>query len=85
MNKNQLIKEIREFLKTYAKKSADNPEEYNSPDAYLLEMAANELEINDSISRYPFSEWGSGGYGPYTSKEGQKIHDDLLKEISKFI
>ena len=30
-------------------------------------------------------EWSSGGYKPYSSKEGREEHDYLVKEIYKII
>ena len=30
-------------------------------------------------------EWSSGGYKPYSSKEGKEEHDYLVKEIYKII
>jgi hypothetical protein len=82
MTKKQLSKRIRVFLKTYTKKVND---EYTSPDAYQLETCADMLDNNIDIQRLPWSEWGSGGYLPYSSKEGSKEHDFLLNEISKII
>jgi hypothetical protein len=32
-----------------------------------------------------WSEWGSGGYKPYSSKQGRDEHDLLVKEIYKII
>jgi hypothetical protein len=80
-DKKTLAKRIRKFLDTYAKKDAEGAE-WNSPDAYELERCIRELETG-VILKAPFSEWGSGGYYPYTSKEGQKEHDEILKEIKK--
>lgn len=75
---------IRRFLKKYAGRTPDG-EDYTSPDAYQLEAAAEELDSTGTVSKLPFSEWGSGGYKPYTSKDGRKIHDDIIEEIGKLI
>lgn len=76
---------IRRFLKIYAKRSADDPQEWSCPDAYALETAATELENFGDLSRIPFSEWGSGGYGPYTSEIGRAEHEDILTACKKFL
>ena len=80
----KLAADIRLFLATYAKRCPDTPTEYSSPDAYELETAATELENFDSISSMPFSEWGSGGYGPYASKSGRLEHDRLIAACKEF-
>jgi hypothetical protein len=79
----KLADDIRLFLATYAKRCPDEPTEYSSPDAYELETAATELENFDSISSMPFSEWGSGGYGPYASKVGRLEHERLIAECKE--
>ena len=80
MTRENLVKRIRAFLAKYAGKTEEG--EYTSPDAYCLESAANMLEIEREVI-FPFSEWGSGGYKPYSSKEGRAEHDLLVAEISK--
>ena len=80
MSKKRLAKRIRVFLKTYAKKTEDG--EWNSPDAYQLEACANILETDELPHAIPFSEWGSGGYYPYTSKAGQREHSQILVKIA---
>jgi hypothetical protein len=72
---------IRRFLKKYAGTTADG--DYTSPDAYQLESAAEELESTGTVSKLPWSEWGSGGYKPYSSKDGKKIHDEIIDALSK--
>jgi len=81
----KLASDIRVFLERYAKRCPNEPSEYTSPDAYCLETAATELENFDNISTMPNSEWGSGGYGPYSSKEGRKEHNRLLEECRSFV
>lgn len=81
-NKQQLAKEIREFLAKYAGRVPDRPDEYTSPDAYQLEMAATLLEQNKNV-QYINSSWQSGGYKPYTSEEGRKLHDSLINRCKK--
>lgn len=71
---------IREFLKEFAGRAASDPTEYSSPDAVELERFAFELEtVSRPALKPPFSEWGSGGYKPYTSKRGRELHDAILK------
>jgi len=74
----QLAADIRTFLAKYGKKDANEPLEWNSPDAAALELAAGVFEVNALLRHVPHSEWGSGGYYPYTSKEGKRQHDDLI-------
>jgi hypothetical protein len=80
MSKKKLAKHIRVFLKSYARKTEEG--EWTSPDAYQLEGCADILDTGGLPDNIPFSEWGSGGYHPYTSKVGQKEHDQILMEIT---
>jgi hypothetical protein len=48
---------IRLFLEKYGKHSADNPTEWNSPDASELETAATELENFDNITTIKLGIW----------------------------
>jgi len=85
----ELAVRIRKFLSEYA---GINPnwdgesqdDKYTSPDAYELETCA-ELFEQGIVPKKCWSEWGSGGYKPYTSKEGREEHDKLIKEIYKLI
>lgn len=81
----ELAEEIKEFMMAYGKRDANEPSEWNSPDGCMMECAALELEARGYVSRLPFSDWGSGGYKPYSSKEGEKLHNDLKVKISKFL
>jgi len=81
---NKLSLKIRKFLVKYAKLQPGTTK-YTSPDAYQLEAAATELEKTNTISTFPWSEWGSGGYGPYTSKRGRKQHDDILDALKEIM
>lgn len=76
--------ELRSFLKAHAKKMQDGVE-YNSPDAYAFEVAANELEGFGHVSRLPNSEWGSGGYAPYNDKAAREWHDRLIIRCKRFL
>lgn len=87
----QLAKRIYIFLEKYAGIRPDfNPEydedyeKYTSPDASMMRYCADMLNEEKKPERC-FSEWGSGGYEPYTSKEGKEEHDYLVKEIYKII
>jgi hypothetical protein len=73
-----IVKRIREFLKKYAALTPDG--EYNGPDSNMLEFAADQLEVNGPISRL-WSDWGSGCYKPYSSKEGRLEHDEIVNLI----
>lgn len=74
---------IKQFLDKYA--GIDSEGEYTSPDAYMLLEAAQFLEQGSLPRRFPWSEWGSGGYKPYTSEIGRKEHDAILEEIKKLM
>lgn len=84
MDAKELASEIQAFLAKYGKRSASEPEEWSSPDAYLMEHCAKMLEAG-KLPRMPHSGWESGGYGPYMSKEGRELHDELLVKIGAFI
>ncbi len=85
-----LAKRILKFIDTYAGVRPDwceiegIDEKYTSPDAYEMLYCANELN-NNKIPIQCFSEWGSGGYNPYTSKEGKEEHDYLRSKIYDLI
>lgn len=90
MNYLELAKRIHDFIKKYAGirpnwcETEDFDEKYTSPDAYELLRCADMLNHEQKPNKC-FSEWGSGGYTPYTSKEGREEHDYLVKEIYKII
>ena len=83
----QLGNEIKEFLSKHGKSDVNSPTEWSSPDACLIETAATQLlsEIPTDEIRIPFSEWGSGGYKPYSDKKAKDWHDSLLSRIEKLI
>jgi hypothetical protein len=84
--KHELANKIEKFLDKYASKDKDG--DWTSPDACVLAVAAVCLKHEGSMFKIkcvPWSEWGSGGYKPYTSKIGKKEHEFLLKEISKYV
>ena len=87
------MKELAERIFTFVEKYAvispnwddeNGEDKFTSPDVYQMLSCANELQRGNKPSRC-FSEWGSGGYKPYTSKEGREEHDYLVKEIYKII
>ncbi len=80
----ELAQEIYAFLAQYGKRCADEPEEWNSPDACCMEAVAKELESRGHVRRLPFTSWESGGYGPYTSKKGKAMHDALILQMKSF-
>lgn len=84
-----LIDRIYKFIEKYADISPnwDGESEdgkFTSPDAYEMIRCADELKSGIKPLRC-WSEWSSGGYKPYSSKEGREEHDYLLKEIYKII
>ena len=87
----ELAKRIYSFLDEYAGISPnydpeydDENDKYTSPDASTLKYCADTLREN-KIPVHCFSEWGSGGYHPYTSKKGRYEHDYIITEIYKII
>ncbi len=86
----ELADKIYNFLNKYAgirpnwnPEYDDEDDKFTSPDASELKCCADMLK-NGLKPLKCFSEWGSGGYIPYTSKEGREEHDNLVKEINKF-
>jgi hypothetical protein len=82
----ELANRIIKFVETYAGVRPDwdgvtEDEKYTSPDAYELINCANQLKSGFKPTSW-WSSWGSGGYHPYTSKEGRKEHEDILSLIS---
>ncbi len=96
LNKNQKPRKMKElairilnFLDTYAAISPNWDKEsddgkYTCPDAYQLKVCAEMIEKEMKPLRC-WSEWGSGGYKPYSSREGREEHDYLVTEIYKII
>jgi len=86
----KLAERIYIFLDKYAgirpdydPKLDDEYDKYTSPDAAMLKHCADLLSEGKCPPSRCWSEWGSGGYHPYTSKEGKKEHDELMVEIKK--
>ena len=86
----ELSDRIYKFLKDWAhirphwKEGDEVDEKYTSPDAYELLYAADMLKQGKHPVKC-FSEWGSGGYGPYSAKHGRALHDALVKEVYQYI
>jgi hypothetical protein len=55
-----LARDIDAFLKQYGKRDVNEPDEWSSPDACLLEAFARALEGTSKPKREPFSDWGFG-------------------------
>ena len=86
-----LASRIYDFLEKYARVKPEfdpiydeEDDKYTSPDASELRYCANMLQ-NYLVPDGCRSEWGSGGYVPYGSKEGREEHDYLVSEIYKVI
>lgn len=86
-----LAERIYGFLNKYASVNPNwdphdeyDEAKYTSPDAHQLEACADLLSQGEKPTRC-WSEWGSGGYHPYSSSEGREEHDQLLKEIHTII
>jgi hypothetical protein len=85
----ELSKDILAFVDKYAGISPnwdpefdDEDEKYTSPDASEMIKCAHMLK-SGTIPDYCHSEWGSGGYKPYTSTEGRQEHDSLIQRIKE--
>lgn len=86
-----LAEKIYKFLNTYAgikpnwdSQRDDENDKYTSPDASQMKYCADMISKGLKPSQC-WSEWSSGGYKPYSSKEGREEHDYLVKEIYKII
>ena len=87
----RLAKRIYKFLDKFAGiKPNWNPEadeddsKYTSPDASHMRYCADMISAGMKPS-HCWSEWGSGGYTPYSSKAGRTENDFLLSAIYKII
>lgn len=86
---NKLSQRIHEFLDKYARISPnwdgnDDGDKYTGPDSYQLKEVAYYID-NGLKPFFPWSEWGSGCYYPYSDREGQREHQEILNEIKLFI
>jgi hypothetical protein len=79
----RIANNIRKFLVKYAAK-APGGDKYTCPDAYQLESAADLLEKGLKPTRC-WSDWGSGGYKPYSSKEGRALHDSIMEDLTQYM
>jgi hypothetical protein len=81
----ELSGEILAFLEKYAVRNSEEPDDYtspySSPDADQLFAAAKLLELEKTPIPV-YSSWESGGYKPFSSKEGREWHDSLFKQIN---
>lgn len=93
----KLSHRIREFVDKYAAISPNwNPEEniengddeiegkYTGPDVYELLYVADQLDKNIKPTKC-WSDWSSGCYKPFDSREGNAEHIKLMKEINDII
>lgn len=78
-----LATEIREFLDKHALMSAQEPDQYSSPDASLMLSTANCIEQGLKV-RHIWSDWGSGGYSPYEDSAAKEWHDNLVEKIRSY-
>lgn len=90
-DKIKLAERIYKFIDKYAaikpdwnKEYDDEDDKFTSPDAAMLKCFADCL-IKGIIMDRCWSEWGNGGYKPYSSKEGRKEHDEIMEEVYKMI
>jgi hypothetical protein len=84
----ELVDKIDGFLKEFAGRmpeESDGKEYYTSPDAYELEHASAVLRAGGSLDRMPWSEWGSGGYKPYSSAEGRMMHEEIMGSLRSLV
>lgn len=87
----ELAQKIYIFLDKYAgirpdfePEYEDDEDKYASPDASQMRYCADMLSKGEIPSQC-WSEWSGGGYKPYSSKEGQEEHDQLVKEVYQLI
>ena len=62
----------------------DEDDKFTSPDASQMKYCADMLSRGIKPVRC-WSEWSGGGYKPYSSKEGRKEHDYLVKKVNSII
>lgn len=79
-----LSEEIYSFLADHAGRSVEDPAEYSSPDASLLDVAAYELEKTGKISVFPYASWESGGFKPYTDDVARAWLVRIKEELRNF-
>ena len=84
-----LTERINKFIETYAAISPnwDGEEidgKYTAPDVYELLACAELIDKGIKPSKC-WSDWGSGAYKPYSSREGRNEHNSLILEIYKII
>lgn len=87
----ELVERIYKFLDQYAGIRPDwdaefdeEDEKYTSPDASMMKYCADMIK-DGLVPSHCHSDWGSGGYAPYGSKEGIIEHNYLVSEIYKII
>ncbi len=87
----KLAKDIDNFIEKYAAispnydpKYDDEDEKYTGPDPYELLGCSKFLKSGKKPIKC-HSDWGSGAYKPYSSKEGKTIHDSIVDRIYKII
>ena len=83
----ELSNEIKSFVEKYAAINPnfdpeydDDEDTYTGPDVGELLDAAMQLKRGVKPTRI-HSDWGSGCYKPYTSKDGKMQHNSILKRI----
>ncbi len=81
----KFIIEYAAISPNYDETSEDLDDKYTGPDPYQLLGFVTLYEEGVIPTRVPWSDWSSGCYKPYTSKEGREEHELILKEISKVI
>ena len=87
----KLVDRIYQFIDKYAgirpdwdAQYDDEDDKFTSPDASQMKYCADMISKGLNPQQC-WSEWSSGGYKPYSSKEGREEHDYLVKEIYKII
>lgn len=86
----KLAQRIYNFLDKYAGVRPDfdpelgDDEKYTSPDASEMKYCADML-LQGKKPLNCWSEWGNGGYKPYTSGVGRDEHNELVELIYEII
>jgi len=79
---NELAARIDAFLLAHGRRTSHNVTIWKTLDAAELEGASSRLKLGREIRRVPWSEWESGGYMPYTSKDARAEHDEIIRLIA---
>jgi hypothetical protein len=80
-----LASDLQAFVKKYAKVDPNDPSDWATLDACLMEAFAKALLTESKPTRLPWSEWTRGEYEPASCVEGRKLHDSLIFRCEQYL